>query len=61
MPQHSSAKQQTPKRKLPSLLPLFLEEHISGMVSTMYLLISGCSGIQTPSFRTAFPDPPHTP
>lgn len=24
-------------------------------------LISGCSGIQTPSFRTAFPEPPHTP
>ena len=25
------------------------------------LLISGCSGIQTPSFRTAFPESPHTP
>jgi hypothetical protein len=24
-------------------------------------LISGCSGIQTPSFRTAFPESPHTP
>jgi hypothetical protein len=24
-------------------------------------LICGCSGIQTPSFRTAFPEPPHTP
>jgi hypothetical protein len=24
-------------------------------------LISGCSGIQTPSFRTAFPETPHTP
>jgi superfamily II DNA or RNA helicase len=23
-------------------------------------LISGCSGIQTPSFGTAFPEPPHT-
>jgi hypothetical protein len=37
VPQHNSAKQQTPKRKLPSLLPLFLEEHISGMSSTMYM------------------------
>ena len=25
------------------------------------ILISGCSEIQTPSFRTAFPEPPHTP
>jgi hypothetical protein len=24
-------------------------------------VISGCSGIQTPSFRTAFPETPHTP
>jgi predicted nucleic acid-binding protein len=23
-------------------------------------VISGCSGIQTPSFRSAFPEPPHT-
>jgi formylglycine-generating enzyme required for sulfatase activity len=31
------------------------------LVQVGEFLISGCSGIQTPSFRTAFPEPPHTP
>jgi hypothetical protein len=39
VPQHGSDKQQTPKRKLPGLLPLFLEELVSGMESTPHWLI----------------------
>jgi type I restriction enzyme M protein len=37
------------------------ETMIDPACGTGGFLISGCSGIQTPSFRTAFPGPPHTP
>ena len=33
----------------------------TGEYSLYRPLISGYSGIQTPCFRTAFPEPPHTP
>jgi zinc-binding alcohol dehydrogenase family protein len=42
------------------------DQHFDALVDLLapqgaLALISGCSGIQTPSFRTAFPEPPHTP
>ncbi len=42
--------------------PLRLTRALLGQIhaGSKLILISGCSGIQTPSFRTAFPEPPHT-
>ena len=42
------------------------DQHFGALVDLLapqgaLALISGCSGIQTPSFRTFFPEPPHTP
>jgi len=42
------------------------DQHFDALVDLLapqgaLALISGCSGIQTPSFKTAFPEPPHTP
>jgi hypothetical protein len=42
------------------LLPAYAGIHLQ-VDGFHRILISGCSGIQTPSFRTAFPEHPHTP